>query len=126
MKICFLITFLFFSINTFSQSKLNDIATWLKKDKPELYQSIKEFSIREWNDDHSMILYEINKQSTGYYESMMLLGNDKEQNQPVFIDALFEWSENLDKIQNMNKNNTINWSMVHYEMKKQIDARNKY
>ncbi len=101
--------------------ELNDSAKLLKKQKSQTYNAIKDFAVSEWNEDHSMIVYEINKQSESFFKVFRMI----EGNEEIFSRAIAEWGEDVTQ-ENLLKNPKINWSMVSYEMEKQIKAKKAY
>ncbi len=104
---------------TLSQAQLNDNAEYLKSNDDSIYTRIKERSVDKWEENHKMIVYEINKLSDSVFDLAKIQGNsnyDKE----LMIDALGKW---VDKI---NGKENYNYTMVVYEYKKQIKAKNSY
>lgn len=112
---------LFFISTSVCCQELSSSSRALKENMPETYQAIKAYAINQWENDHSMILYEINKQSEAFVE----VSNLSQENPAIFSNAVVQWGENITN-ENLLKNSTIDWSMVLYEMKKQIQAKNSY
>lgn len=120
MKRIFILFLFLFSFSVQSQ-ELSPQAKSLKDSKTETYNAVKNFAINKWEDDHDMIVYEINKQTESLFEALKL----SESNMSIFSKALNKWGDNINA-ENVLKNSTIDWSMVTYEMKKQIKAKNAY
>lgn len=127
----FLVTFV-----TQSQS-LNSNASYIKINYSEDYESsLKKHALNEWNDDYSMVLYEINKQADALVELIELF---KTENTNIVFKAIEEWSIVGYKEKNKNRLQKIrvfeleqlvkldcDWSMVKYEYLKQVKAKNSF
>lgn len=104
-----------------SSQELSSSSQALKNEFPDTYEAIKEFALSKWDEDHSMILYEINKQSDAFIKVFEYAGDNKR----IFVNAVEKWGENVTP-DNMLRNSTVDWNMVLYEMNKQIEAKNSY
>lgn len=101
---------------------LNSSANSLKANHPDIYQAIRDRAVREWDDDHDMVVYEINRQSTALYESSTLL----KSNPDITSRALFEWADSdILGVENVFIY-SIDWVMVVYTAKKQIESQSSY
>ena len=95
-------------------------------------------AIEKWEDDHSMILWEINRQCDSLLDMIGLIIDDGDMS--IFADAITKWSIKETSIQNLEKliawmkgessdditTLSVDWSMVLYEYKKQYSAANSY
>jgi len=120
MKKVIIIFFILISSISYCQ-ELNSSAIILKNDKTDSYEAIKSFAKSKWNDEYDMVLYEINKQAEAFFEVLRLFENNKE----IFSQSIRKWGDNI-TASNLLKNPTVDWSMVLYEMKKQIKSKNAY
>lgn len=117
MKKFLLISFLLISPFSFSQ-ELEQSATIVKEAFPEDYDGIKKFAVNKWEDNHRMVLHEINEQSEAYVIIFRDLYND--ETLPIFHKALFKWGYDGEILVG---SSTINWRMVKHEMEEQIKAK---
>ena len=59
----------FLIVASFSaQAQLNEDAKYLKEEEPKAYELIRASAIKEWKDNHEMIVYAINNQSKSLFE----------------------------------------------------------
>ena len=130
MKKLILITLL--ALSTSLSAQINFSATAIKSETPELYADIRSSAIQEWSNDHSMVLYEINKQADAFRE-LRVLHLHAPSNWRILNYALEEWG--TDKSHNrtvMSKDGwkmehcRADWSMVKYEYEKQVKAKRSY
>ena len=117
---------------------LNKNATALKEISLIGYELIKAGAVDKWVDDHSMILYEINNQCDSAVEiiQIMLDGGDF----TIFAEAVAYWSTIGMDIVNVGIiidwinggditnifNMAVDWQMVLYEYRKQLEASGQY
>lgn len=120
MKKLIIIFFVLISSISYCQ-ELNSSAIILKNDKTDSYNAIKKFAVTKWDAEHDMIVYEINKQAEAFFDVLELFEGNKE----IFSQSVLKWGENV-TADNLLKNSTVDWSMVLYEMKKQIKAEKAY
>jgi hypothetical protein len=116
---------------------LNPNASYIKKNYPTEYeQTLKKYALAEWNDDFSMVVYQINKQADALVE---LIDGFKSDNTNIAFKAIQEWSREGYKSKNITlfKEMTTfalkellkmhcDWSMVKYEFDKQVKAKNSF
>lgn len=138
-KLLITIAILMLSISSVqSASKLNSNAKYLKLTyKTDYENTIRAGAVREWEGNHSMIVYEINKQS----DALMYMARAKVNNHSeIFVKAIHEWSWDGEAMNNYDiisatKSGSwsklfiklkVNWSMVKYEYKKQLEASSAY
>lgn len=125
-----LLLLIFFACSLFSYSQeLSVVAKELQKSQSQFYNTIKTRAIKEWKDDHSMVLYEINKQSDAFHNIGMLLKENKNSKEvmDIFKKSVYEWSNIKEgEVTNPLFNSTVDWSMVYYEMDKQMKSKNAY
>lgn len=100
-------------------AQLNSNAKLIKEKLPNQYNLIKLLASEDWEGDHKMMLYFINKQSDSF---MKVTEFEKASNYDEIIlsKSLLEWSKVI------KGNNCTDWSMVEYTYKKQIKAKSEY
>ena len=118
----------------FGFTQLNSNAKAIKQKSPELYETIKRFSENKWDDDYQMVVYTINNQIDAFIEMGNLMNGDK-FDEVIWFKSLLKWSENptkveeelLDgKVQAALTSNIIQWDMVLYTYKNQLEAKLSY
>ncbi len=134
------------SVFAFGEPKLNKNSQYLRDNISGVYENIKAAAIEDWDTDHEMIVYTINKQSDKYYEAIAYIGLDID----ILMDSMYKWSDNqevfieeyvifidlvyaeeldmdlvLESFLGMALCN-IDWEMTEYEAKKQYTASLAY
>jgi len=137
-KLTTLLTIILLSFTAlYAANKLNSNAIALKNiSKSNFDMTIRASAIREWKSDHSMVVYEINKQSDAL---VWLTKNFKKKYASEFVGAVINWETDgvvCDNIKVLTENPTISkktllmlycdWTMVKYEYKKQVEAAEAY
>ena len=123
MKKLFVISILLlFAVSAFAEG-LNPEATKLKMDNPDVYGTIRTRAVMEWGTDHEMIVYVINKQSKSLFEVAALA---PKLNDVEFYTILSDWCDDDLNQYDAIFSAPIDWSMVEYVMKKQIEAKSQY
>lgn len=121
----------------FVNAQLNGNANYIKEEFPAEYEkTLKKYALKEWNDDYSMVVYEINKQSDALVQ---LVNNFESDNTQIVFNAIQEWSrdgyknfnvEEFNKFETFSIKNLLklhcDWSMVKYEYDKQVKAKNSF
>lgn len=105
------------------------MAKELKDSKNPIYNTMKERAILKWEDDHSMIVAEINMQARAFQEIgvIFLKENNSKEALELFQTCVMKWSNGeIDPETGVTYNSTVDWAMVHYEFKRQIMAKNSY
>jgi hypothetical protein len=116
---------------------LNSNANHIKDNYSIEYQStIRKHAVEKWEENFSMVIYEINKQSKSLYE---LIEAFESSNTNIFFNAIKKWSIDgyeaknvkvLKSISSISLKNLLkmncNWSMVKYEYNKQSKAKSAY
>jgi len=124
VKRIFIVVFLVLTIGLFADG-LNSNALLLKNNIPDTYQAIKNRAVGEWGDDHTMVVYVINKQSDALFEVLELTEVDEE----IVIYAIYEWCDDKVRLE-ANPDDMfiipIDWEMAAYTAKKQISAKAAY
>jgi hypothetical protein len=115
-----LLILLFFTLFTYSQ-ELNETAQKLKDAKSSSYQLIKEFAVDKWNDDHTMIVHEINRQVEAY-EKIAYESKKEGYDELEMAKALREWSTGEPNTPEFR----IDFIMVWHEYNKQMKAKKAY
>ena len=100
-------------------SQLNKNANKLKTNRSERYQQIKTFVEQDWKGDHQMMVYNINAQADAFsevYELMQSKGYDEE----IMLKAFGKWGIGI------NGKRHYDYTMVVYQYKNEIKAKNQY
>ncbi len=135
-KIFFFITLLFFSLEINAQT-LEKSASFIKTEYLKLYEAnIKKYALEKWKEDYDMVVYEINKQCDAIFE---LIEEFKSENTNILFRASIKWSYegklnlNTKRWEGITKCDLPNllqlecdWTMVLYEYKKQVKAKNSF
>lgn len=101
---------------------LNADAQYLKDEFPDIYEVVKQRAVKEWNDDHTMILYTINNQSTALFDCSELM----DIYEIIVETQIIQWCDD-DVFQYEDYYLApIDWVMVLYMSKEQIKAQSKY
>ena len=101
--------------NTFGQ--LNSNAESFKGTK--VYEKIKFMAVNKWEDNHKMVVYEINKQCDAALD-INVISKESDKKRDIVVSAMTKWSDKI------NGEYYYNWSMVLYEYKKQFKASSSY
>ena len=80
-----------------------------KESLADYYEGIKCIAVSEWGNDNAMIIYTINKEVDAFFE---MLGLKEKVSDDFFEDCYTKWRND--------DCNTTTWSMLLYEIKKQI------
>ena len=98
-------------------AQLNENATSFKSlcetDTDCSYKKIRTFAVNEWNTDHEMVVYCINKQCNAL-DKLADIINSKNYDQEIVLSAMEEWESVINGI------TCYDWSMVVYTYNKQI------
>lgn len=119
----FLLFFILLPISLLGQ-ELKVEAQYLKSENQDIFNSIKEYAVNKWDQDHNMIVYEINQQSEAFINVMKTASGSDLETQKILLSAIDKWSEK--KTKDFAKNPTIDWKMVDYEVKRQVKAKKAY
>lgn len=102
-----------------SYGQLNSSATFLKENRAESYKDIKFMAVLKWDNNHNMIIHEINKEADAKLE-VGKITKDANYDEELLLNAMVKWSETIGgKLY-------YDYSMVVYEYKKQIKAKESY
>lgn len=127
-----LILLLFLPLFGFSQ--LNSRAQVIKENSPRLYETIKKYSENKWNDDYQMVIYTINKQADAFMDIGILMEDDNFDGK-IWFNAIMKWADNPSKFERLFNDDKpeeafetiiIQWDMVLYTYKKQLEAKLSY
>jgi len=116
---------------------LNSNASYIKKNYSADYEAtLKKNALEKWEDNFSMVVYEINKQADAL---VGLIDEFKSDNTNIAFKAIQKWSidgyesSNITKFKEMDTFRLkqliklyCNWSMVKYEYDKQVEAKNSF
>lgn len=122
-KLHFLLLFILLPISLLGQGLIVE-AQYLKSEKQDMFNAIKEYAVNKWDEDHDMIVYKINEQSKAFMNVMQSASGSDLETQKILLSAIDKWSKK--KTKDFAKNSTIDWKMVDYEMKKQTRAKKAY
>jgi hypothetical protein len=120
----------------YAGNKLNNHAAYLKDHFSTDYElTIRANAVEKWTENHSMIVHEINQQSKALFSVSKLIKDHPD----IFVTALEKWSTEGYSLSNMeliieHKSSrvwvlikmSVNWNMVHWTMKEQIEAEGAY
>ena len=122
MKYIFLTLAVVLTFNVTAQ--LNTEAKAVQKAMPEEYHQIRCMAVNKWDDNHKMVVYEINLQSEAFVSVMDVLGNydDPDIEYRIMIQAMTKWK--LDECVQENGDPSYNWKMVVYEYGNQLQNTN--
>lgn len=132
-KIIF-VTVLLFVSTIVSAQKLNSYAENIKEKHPIEYENvIKKHALKEWGNDYSMVLFEINNQCKSFIEVLINVSEDEEVD--IFFNSIIQWS--YDGYEDINRKLLkskdyhfiqlhCDWSMVKFEYNKQVKAKNAF
>ena len=81
----------------FGFGQLNSNAKVIKENMPVLYETIKKYSEREWDNDYEMIVYTINNQVDAYIEMGNLMSADN-FDQNIWYNSILEWAAGMERI----------------------------
>lgn len=127
-----LILLLFLPLFSFSQ--LNSRAQAIKENSPRLYETIKKYSENKWNDDYQMVIYTINKQVDALMDISILMEDDNFDGN-IWFNSIMKWADNPSKFERYFNDGKleeaiesiiIQWDMVLYTYKKQLEAKLSY
>ena len=100
-------------------SQLNKNANKLKSAQSELYQEIKTFVEQDWKGNHQMMVYNINAQADAMSE-VYDFTQSKDYDENIMLKALARWAIRI------NGKLHHNFTMVVYQYKNEIKAKNQY
>lgn len=131
MKKISLVLFMLFTVISIYANNLNSAATELKNNNHNVYEMIKFRAVSEWGNNHSMVIYTINKQCDAVYACDRLFYTYEE----IVMNAIAKWCDGgipglqaffNDREQVNIYEAPVNWAMVEYTAKNQIEAQNAY
>ena len=125
IKLSLVVLFIVVGISALFSEGLNSYGREVKDQLPDVYEVIKLRAIGDWETDHEMVVYEINKQSESYFK--MVSTEDIDIN--IFVSSLLYWADSPESVKADMENldlYPIDWEMVLYEYNKQVEAKNSY
>ena len=102
-----------------SFGQLNENAKLLKAYAVDDYEQIKTASVREWGENHEMVLYMINNQSDAFLEVADIL-TEGNYDSELLTSAFKEYGETIEGIF------YINYVMTLYTYREQMKAKSQY
>ena len=125
IKFSLVVLFIVVGISALFSEGLNSYGRRVKDQLPDVYEVIKIKAIKDWETDHEMVVYEINKQSESYFK--MVSTEDIDIN--IFVSSLLYWADSPESVKADMEHldiYPIDWEMVLYEYNKQVEAKNSY
>ena len=137
MKRIVLLSFFLRSYYFLPAQRLGVEAKYIKENYPIEYENtLKKYAVFEWQDDFSMVVYEINRQSEALFS---LISSFKSDNSNIVYKAIKEWSREGYKEQNVKVLSELklfsldgllkihcDWVMVEYEYTSQVKAKESF
>jgi hypothetical protein len=113
LKLILLLTFLYCGI---SYSQLSELSLLVKKNSPQQYSYIEEYSKNKWESD-SAVAFEINKQTEGWVHVIKLLNEhyDCQEHKTIIVMAMLKYSEDSDNFSD------ANWWAIYQEIKNRMN-----
>jgi len=125
IKISLVVLFIVVGISALFSEGLNVYGRGVKDQIPHVYEVIKIRAIKDWETDHEMVVYEINKQS----ESYLKIVSTEDIDINIFVSSLLYWADSPESVKADMEHfdiYPIDWEMVLYEYNKQVEAKNSY
>jgi hypothetical protein len=126
MKKVFILFLLVIGFGLFAEG-LSVNAQTLKKGFPEEYEVIKARAVADWGTNHNMVVYEISKQADALVDVLMIIGDGCDSQ--LMGESILQWTDDPEWfMEDMDSFMLIptDWTMVLYEYKKQLEAKNSY
>lgn len=134
-KLLLIIAVVLFTLPSFGQ--LSEQSEVIQEKLPLVYNILKQHAIEKWDSDHTMIVYQINKQSEAIFEFFEVLKMMGDSNSELFIvrDTLKQWSYEgykADTAELLKIEGSIwlmchvDWVMVVHQVKEQLKASKSY
>ena len=130
---------LLFTTISFSQFELSADAKYFKEsqnvDEIGFYNQVRSYAIENWNDNHVMIVSEINQNVSAFVDVFISDTSVKkavQENPQLLVTAIKNWAHPDDKIKVNIADTTfwskcrINWMMVKAEIEQQYKASISY
>ena len=120
-----IITIAFFGLSIVGQTAVNlgaeltPVAKQIKASDTTLYGTVKRFAILQWQDDHFMVVSEINNQ-IDYMVGCYKLLEAKDFDQKIWDKAMSAWTIKH------NGEILVDWMMVFQEYVAQLNSKNAY
>ncbi len=138
-KLTLTVLFIILTMSMLFGEGLGENAQYIKEFYPDGYEIIKDISIDEWGNDHSMVLFRINNLSDSLNRVIQLLSKENGDLE-IFKQAVANWSTRGMSIKNAKIIATwtyhgefssiygiaVDWSMVLFEYEIQISAASSY
>lgn len=104
---------------------LSNEALSIEQSNPEVFKAVKEAAVDQWQDDHVMVVAEINQQVESIYKLFHSVDlNDPTQNR-IFANAFNKWKlEDYNSLEDNAYSIKCNWVMVLAEFRQQLAANN--
>jgi len=133
-KTAVLLTFFLLASFVAMSQGLNSSASYIRTNHEKEYNStIRKYAVDKWENDFSMVVYEINRQSESLFE---LISKFESEHTGIAYSAIIKWSIRGYETHNRNKWDEIeifglkqllgfhcDWAMVLYEYDRQVEAK---
>ena len=137
MKRVIILLTLLSCITFITAAGLNTHADFIKTVYQSEYESnLKEYALNEWEDDFTMVVYEINKQADAIFE---LIESFESEHTNIAFRAIQEWSTDgylrhnikiFEEMESFGLQDLLkihcDWTMVKYEYTNQVKAKNSF
>ena len=132
---------LFVLLNSYlSFSQLSELSEAFKNDDGflgDIYENVRSSAIKSWDDNHVMIVAQINQNIEACFELMTLLPEMDETEKKIFRNGLDMWVDDADKLtyeRNLDSSDgelifktcRFNWVMVKAHFEQQSKASKSY
>jgi len=105
---------------------LSNLSQMLKTERPGYYEPIRNFAIKKWEDDHRMVLFEINKQVKDLIFLIKEVDPDNLAQMEIFNKSYHKWRKEPFTKETDPYTIEVDWSMVRFEFDTQLKAYKQY
>ena len=117
-----ILTTLLLIISFTASAQLNETAKRVKSNLPIDYELLKKYAENKWNDDYEMIVYTINNQAEAMLE-MVELKRESDYDEGLMVAAFLKWKDKSIEIEG---EYFVDYEMLVYTYKNQLEAKNSY
>lgn len=134
MRTFTILLILLFPFIAFSQ--LSKGADYFKQSQPKVYNTIKDHAVKKWDNNHEMIVHQINDQCDSILKLFTTLKNNMDV--ALLNEMILKWTyeghkDSVSKVIGSPGVKitdllplAVNWEMVNYEYEKQVKAKASY
>ena len=102
-------------------AQLNSNAQTLKDADSIEYRLLKKYAEQEWGEDYEMIVYTINEHADAMREVVDIMSEGGDN--MIMFSAFKKWSDNSIRVEGKS---FVDYTMVLYTYKEQLEAKNSY